>query len=517
MRRLRRAHQRHVRQSRKFRQRAVAAGTAAVITLGTGTALRNALAAPASDPHQVSVSQDADADLLANTEELAIGYQVFNPDQNRNGIPDGAELAKRCAAVLNQLPDCSQAKPDETCKDFALTWGLETCDICGEVVNMGSFSVTNPRLGLTVNFPILATHYLEHGSFSYAGNVHNGRVDIAALARVLELRFPYDPNDHQLAVAGDDLDGDLLTDNEELAAGYNLYDADQDQDLVPDGIELAKQCAEVVDALPIYEPDTPDVNEVHKVNYFQRGIEHCHICGKSLNMGYWMVINPKLGLSIEVPDILCHYMEHGSFSHSGDVHGKGRIDVPLLVKVLQMPRRCGDLGTIYPPGDSNRDCRLNFTDIAELANKWLDSTDPDQDNDAESNKPSLTYQVEECDRGMNQMSPTASATDAKTDEPSFSVRVEEDYIHFEDMVAANCCPDKIELKMTADNNVITIHEIEHLATPCDCVCSFPASAKLGPFDDGTYLLEVYRFTVFEGQPQEPTFIGSTTVNVGSSR
>ncbi len=376
MRRLRRAQQRHARQNKKFRRRAVAAGTAAVITLGTGATLRKALAAPTPDAHQVPVRQDADIDLLANAEEFAIGYSPFRPDQNRNEIPDGAELAKRCATVFNQLPDCSQAKADEICKDFALTWGLETCDICGEVVNMGGAWVTNPRLGLTVNFPILATHYLEHGSFSYAGDVHNGRVDIAALARALELRFPYDPNEHQLPVAGDDLDGDLLTDNEELKAGYNLYDADQDDDLVPDGIELAKQCGEIVDALPVHEPNAPGVEELHKVNYFQRGLEHCHICGTTRNMGYWEVINPKLGLSIEVPDILCHYMEHGSFSYSGDVHGKGRIDVPFLVKVLQMPRRCGDLGTIYPPGDSNRDCNLNFTDFAELAGKWLDSTQP---------------------------------------------------------------------------------------------------------------------------------------------
>lgn len=378
MRRLRRAQQRHARQNRRFRRRAVAAGTAAVITLGTGVTLHKALAAPIPDAHQLPARQDADADLLANAEEFAMGYSPFRPDQNRNEILDGAELAKRCAAVFDQLPDCNQAKPDEICKDFASMWGLETCDICGEVVNMGGVSVKNPRLSLTVNFPILATHYMEHGSFSYAGSENNGRVDIAALARALELRFPYEPNEHQLPVVGDDLDGDLLTDSEELEAGYNLYDADQDDDLVPDGIELAKQCGQVIDQLPIYEPGAPDAKELHKVNYFQRGLEFCHICGASLNMGYWEVINPKLGLSIEVPDILCHYMEHGSFSYSGDIHGKDRIDVPLLIKVLQMPRECGHLGTIYLPGDWNRDCQLNFTDIAELADKWLGSSNPNE-------------------------------------------------------------------------------------------------------------------------------------------
>jgi len=208
--------------------------------------------------------------------------------------------------------------------------------------------------------------------------VHEGRLDVAALLQALEICFPCDPNEHQLDVDGNDLDGDLLTDSEELAAGYNLYSADQDNDLVSDGIELARQCAEVIDALPVYEPNRPDVNEPYKVNFFQRGLEWREICGKSVNMGYWQVINPNLGLSIEVPVIVCHYMEHGSFSYWGDVHGKGRIDVALLVKILEMPRRCGDLGTIYPPGDLNQDCRVDIDDLTVFFEQWLEHTDPNQ-------------------------------------------------------------------------------------------------------------------------------------------
>jgi hypothetical protein len=96
-------------------------------------------------------------------------------------------------------------------------------------------------------------------------------------------------------------------------------------------------------------------------------------------MGYWQVINPKLGLSIDVPDIICHYMSHGSLSFAGNIHGKGRIDVPLLAKILEMPRRCRDLGTLYMPGDLNEDCCGNFKDFAEAADKWLECTDPDRD------------------------------------------------------------------------------------------------------------------------------------------
>jgi hypothetical protein len=542
MKRLKRAHQRQLRKQakrrKKLKQRAVAAGTAAIITLGAAAAGNRVLAQYTPDPHELAVSQDADGDLLADSEEKALAYLAFEPDQNKNGTSDGVELAKLCAADINDLPLENEADPNEICKGFAYTFGLEACDICGEIVNMGGVWVTNPRLDLTVGFPILAIHYMEHGSFSYAGDVHNGRIDVPLLLqalelrlpcgpndhqlpvpkdpdadllankeefavgykpfdddqneneipdgvelakrlaadvndlpqwygfgdppketykfehaldgleqccicgrwihmggweiknpklglrypdpndpldkmflpdlalhymehgsfdcygnyhtgrvnlqrlmRVLERRLPYDPNEHQLPLDANDLDNDLLSDSEELASGYNLYDPDQDKDLTPDGIELAKQCGEVIEALPEHDPygGDPPPEQTYKVNYFQRGIEQCEICGAMRNMGYWQVINPKLEISIDVPDIVCHYMEHGSFSYAGDVHGKGRIGLPLLVKVLEMPRRCGDLGTIYLPGDLNEDCTENFKDIAEVANKWLECTNPDGD------------------------------------------------------------------------------------------------------------------------------------------
>jgi hypothetical protein len=185
----------------------------------------------------------------------------------------------------------------------------------------------------------------------------------------------------QLAPDANDLDGDLLADSEELEAGYNLHDADQDNDLTPDGIELAKQCVAAISELPVHDPYSggPPPDETYKINFFQRGIERCGICGAMRNMGYWLVINPRLDVSVEVPNIVCHYTEHGSFSYAGDVHGEGRIEVPLLVKILEMPRRCGDLGMVYLPGDLNEDCKVNIADFAKFADKWLGSTDPSQD------------------------------------------------------------------------------------------------------------------------------------------
>lgn len=96
-------------------------------------------------------------------------------------------------------------------------------------------------------------------------------------------------------------------------------------------------------------------------------------------MGYWQIINLKLGLSIDVPVLALHYMEHGSFGYEGNVHEKSRIDLPLLVKILEMPRQCGDLGTIYQPADLNRDCKVDSDDFALFTEQWLQNIDSNKD------------------------------------------------------------------------------------------------------------------------------------------
>jgi hypothetical protein len=268
-----------------------------------------------------------------------------------------------------------------------LMFGVEYCDICGETVNMGEIHVVNPRLGQDVPLPILALHYMEHGSFSYSGNLHKGRVHIAALLHALELRLPYETDDHQLPldyvtdtgepVASDtnDLDGDLLADSEELATSQPVFDPDQNDNLLPDGVEIARRCAEIIERLPTLAPDAA-AKGVYKVDFMQRGLEWCEICGESINMGYWQIVNASSGASIDVPVIAWHFMQHGSFSYLGDVHGAGRADVAKLWEILELPDRCGDPGTLYLPGDVNKDCKVNIIDYAAMAEHWLDSTDP---------------------------------------------------------------------------------------------------------------------------------------------
>jgi hypothetical protein len=406
MRRLRRSHARHARQTdkpySKLRRRALAAGTVVAIACGTGLALNKALA---GDPHHLPVVPDADADLLSNPEESAIGYRPFQPDQNRNEIPDGVELAKRCIAVMAQLPTYFSpldVPPGLSEPHIVLYFakGYEYCDACGELIEMGMAEIINPKLGLTAYCTFIAAHYLGHGSFSYAAGSERGRVDVQQLLTALQLCFPCDPNEHQLPLdypdpcdAGrtlapdtNDLDGDLLADSEELAAGYDLHDPDQDRDLSPDGIELATQCAEAIEHLPIYDPlsGDPAPTQTYKVNRLERGFELCRICGGAVNMGFWEVVNPRSALNVDVYDIACHYMSHGSFSYSGQTadppHAPfhyGRMDIPLLARALEMPRHCGHFGTIYLPGDLTADCKADFEDLSQLARDWLLSTQPE--------------------------------------------------------------------------------------------------------------------------------------------
>lgn len=143
------------------------------------------------------------------------------------------------------------------------------------------------------------------------------------------------------------------------------------------------------------------------------------------------------------------------------------------------------------PSDLDRNQTVDFSDFGIFADQWSASY---------LLETSMSYQIGDCDLGVGQAS-------AESGESRFSVWVEGRYIHFEDMMVANCCPDELELQMTIEDNLITIYEIEHLSMPCLCICDYPVTATLGPFQPGTYTLEVYQDEFYGG------FIGSTTVTV----
>jgi len=146
------------------------------------------------------------------------------------------------------------------------------------------------------------------------------------------------------------------------------------------------------------------------------------------------------------------------------------------------------------PEDLDRNGFVDFVDFAIFAQQWSATF---------ALEPGITYQIEDCNQGASGLSASQSS------QTRFNVTVEGRYIHFQDMMVANCCADKLELEMIVENNLIVIHEIEHLTRPCFCICDYPVTATLGPFEPGTYTLEVYE--------DYGGFIGSTVVTIGAAQ
>lgn len=145
------------------------------------------------------------------------------------------------------------------------------------------------------------------------------------------------------------------------------------------------------------------------------------------------------------------------------------------------------------PGDLNRNQSIDFSDFAIFALRWS----------APFPKPGITYQIEPCNHGASWL--LASEQSSQT---RFTVTVEGRYMHFEDMMVANCCATELWLEMTVEGNLITICENEEGGF-CFCICNYPVTATLGPFEPGTYILDVYE--------DYGGFIGTTVVTIGAAQ
>jgi len=138
------------------------------------------------------------------------------------------------------------------------------------------------------------------------------------------------------------------------------------------------------------------------------------------------------------------------------------------------------------PADFDRSQTVDSADFALLANSWMHSAGAE---------PTIDYMVGEC---------TIEATASESGQTRFSVSAQGNYIHFEDMMIANCCPDELRIEMTIEGTLIIIREVEQTTEPCRCICDFPVAAMLGPLEPATYTIDVY---------QNELFIGTETVTV----
>ena len=135
------------------------------------------------DLHRLPVGLDSDHDLLADAEELFIGTDPLDPDENGDFVRDGVEMATAMRDAIEALP--YGPLPDQPYKVNHPAYGLENCEICGTEHNMGFLEIADPVQGLTTDVPYVGLHYLEHGSMSFDGTVNDGRADVTTLWTIL--------------------------------------------------------------------------------------------------------------------------------------------------------------------------------------------------------------------------------------------------------------------------------------------------------------------------------------------
>ncbi len=138
-------------------------------------------------------------------------------------------------------------------------------------------------------------------------------------------------------------------------------------------------------------------------------------------------------------------------------------------------------------------------DVYDNYGQWRGNAEVTIDGSSQS---TVNYQISSCDMGMSALEDEPNST------TSFTITVQGQYIHFEDIMVANCCPDKLEIETIIDGNHITINEIETTTSGCRCTCDFPVTATLGPLDDGTYTIEVFGN---DGQSK-----GTAQITIGNS-
>lgn len=129
----------------------------------TGCGHKSTNPKPETDVHWIVLEKDADQDYLKDEWE---GHFRLNPskrDTDRDGVPDGPQLAK---SMWNTIQNCPDSLDWVEVKSRHM-YGLYTCSKCGKTVNMGYVEITNLQSNTSICVDILALHFMEHGSFAY--------------------------------------------------------------------------------------------------------------------------------------------------------------------------------------------------------------------------------------------------------------------------------------------------------------------------------------------------------------
>ena len=164
-------------------------------------------------------------------------------------------------------------------------------------------------------------------------------IGLSALFLLPGVAYP-DPDPHLLPVE-DDADQDYLSYAEEMLLGMNPLNPDVDGDSELDGIGQAHLIKDLIDSLPRYEYDDPDLptDRLYAVEWAMAGVIECAVCGDWINMGFITIHNPMRGMQVDVPYMSLHFLEHASLSSSyiwwpSEDPEEYRIDLAALKRVL---------------------------------------------------------------------------------------------------------------------------------------------------------------------------------------
>ncbi|NIO28679.1 MAG: T9SS type A sorting domain-containing protein [Candidatus Latescibacteria bacterium] len=185
-------------------------------------------------------------------------------------------------------------------------------------------------------------------------------------------------NPHWLYVA-DDLDQDYLSVAEEVISGNNWETSDTDENQILDGVQIALLLGQLINSPPL---------GVEIEDHLLMGLEECFACGQEVNMGYMTIQHLWRGLSVDIPYIALHYLEHGSLGYYGFFH-LGRVDLHALIKIL-MPH-LGSTDHLLPTGGIDPD--NDYLNTEEEPPFNTDPADADTDDDTVKDGPQVSEEL----------------------------------------------------------------------------------------------------------------------------